>query len=82
MNKDYPADYTGSNKKHKIGVKEYSHKCGDGCCDEQGKEWYVDGELVHGSPCEDSGWLAVLQKLGIEVELVGLDEEGKETWSL
>ena len=68
--------------KHKIGIKEYSYSCGNGCCDEYGKEWYLDGELVHSSPCEDNGWLAVLQRLGIDAELVGLDEAGKETWSL
>jgi hypothetical protein len=71
-----------TNKKHKIGIKEYTYKCGDGCCDEQGKEWYVDGEFVHGSPCEDSGWLAVLKHLGIDTELVGLNEKNEEIWSL
>lgn len=68
--------------KHKIGVKTYSYECGDGCCSEEGKEWYVDGVFVHGSPCEDCGWLAVLQKLGIDAELVGLDENMEEIWDL
>jgi hypothetical protein len=68
--------------KHKIGVKTYSYECGDGCCDEYGKEWYVDGVCVHRSPCEDNGWLAVLNHLGIDVELVGLDENQEEIWTL
>jgi len=68
--------------KHKIGIKEYTYECGDGCCYEQGKEWYVNGEFVHGSSCEESGWLAVLKKLGVDAALVGLDENNEETWSL
>ena len=51
--------------KHKIGIKSYSYECGDGCCSEYGHEYYVDGKFVHSSPCEDSGWLAVLSALGI-----------------
>lgn len=68
--------------KHKIVQKDYSYECGDGCCSEWGKEWYVDGEFVHRSPCEDNGWLAVLAHLGIEVELIGQNENGEDTWSL
>ena len=52
--------------KHKISKKYYDYQCGDGCCDECGFEWYVNGEFVHRSPCEDNGWLAVLQKLGFD----------------
>ena len=68
--------------KHKIIQKDYYHECGDGCCLDYGHEWYVDGELVHGSPCADSGWLAVLRHLGIEAELIGQNEDGEDTWSL
>lgn len=68
--------------KHKIAVKDYVWECGDGCCSELGKEWYVDGKYILRSPCEDSGWMAVLAHLGIEAELVGLDSEGEEEWSL
>lgn len=68
--------------KHKISKRQYTYVCGDGCCDEEGSEWYVNGELVHRSPCEDNGWLAVLEHLGIEVEVVGENEEGEEIWSL
>ena len=57
-------------------------ECGDGCCTEFGSEWYVDGEFVHRSPCEDNGWMVVLAHLGIEVELTGQNEEGEDTWSL
>ncbi len=71
--------------KHKISKKYYEYECGDGCCDECGFEWYLDGEFVHRSPCDDNGWLAVLKKLGIDATLVGLDkdgEDGEEIWEL
>ena len=62
--------------KHKIAKKYYyEYQCEDRCCDESGYEWYVDGEFVHRSPCEDNGWLEVLRKLGIEVQLVGMNED-------
>jgi hypothetical protein len=65
--------------KHKIGIKPYSYECGDGCCTEFGHEYYVNGEFVHRSPCEDSGWLAVLTALGIQAEIVNLSwEDGEE----
>jgi len=67
---------------HKIIRKEYHWECGDGCCTESGYEWKVDGQQVHRSPCEDSGWLAVLNHLGIDTELVGVDENDEEIWSL
>jgi hypothetical protein len=70
------------NMQHKIQVKNYEYECGEGCCSEWGKEWYVDGEFVHRSPCEDNGWMAVLKKLGIDAKLVGLDEQGEEAWEL
>ena len=68
--------------KYKIAKRYYTHSCGDGCCDEEGSEWYVNGEFVHRSPCEDNGWLAVLEHLGLEIEVVGENEEGEEIWSL
>lgn len=68
--------------KHKISKKHYTYSCGDGCCDEEGCEWYVDGKFVHRSPCEDNGWLAVLEELGIDVQIVGLDKDGQEIWEL
>ena len=64
--------------KHKIGIKPYSYECGDGCCTEFGNEYYVDGEFVHRSPCDDNGWIAVLTTLGIQAEIVNLDEDGEE----
>lgn len=68
--------------KHKIVRKEYYDECGDGCCTEYGAEWFVDGESIHRSPCEDNGWLAVLNHLGIQAELIGQNESGEDTWSL
>ena len=68
--------------KYKIAIKAYSYECGDGCCSEYGHEYYVNGEFVHRSACEDSGWLAVLKHLGIDAELTGQNEIGEDTWSL
>lgn len=67
--------------KHKIEIQPYSYSCGDGCCSEEGWRWFVDGERVHSSPCYDAGWLAILEKLGIDSELSGLDENGETSWS-
>lgn len=69
-------------KKIKISKRYYDYTCGDGCCDECGYEWYVDGEFVHRSPCEDNGVLAVLTHLGIDAEMVFLDNDGEEVCSL
>jgi len=67
----------------KITKKYYTYECGDDCCCyEDGYEWSVDGEFVHRSSCEDSGWLAVLKHLGLNVELSGVDEKDEEIWSL
>jgi hypothetical protein len=71
-----------NNMKHKIGIKSYSYECGDGCCSEYGNEYYVDGEFVHRSPCDDNGWLAVLSALGIKAEIVNLSEDDEEVCSI
>jgi hypothetical protein len=68
--------------KHKIAIKPYSWECGDGCCSEFGNEYYVNGEFVHRSPCDDDGWLEVLTALGINAEIVGLTEDDEESWSI
>jgi hypothetical protein len=74
-------------KKIKIIQRTYSYECGDGCCTELGTDWFINnGETelhhVHSSPCEDSGWLAVLSALGIDAEIDYLDAEGDEVASL
>lgn len=69
-------------KKIKISKRPYDYECGDGCCSENGFEWRVDGELVHSSPCEDSGMLAVLTHLGIDADMVFEDKDGEEVSSL
>lgn len=68
--------------KHVIKIKPYTYECGDGCCDEYGHEWYVDGEFVHRSPCDDNGWLAVLSHLKVQAEVVWQDEDGDDVCSL
>ena len=67
---------------HTISKKRYEYKCEDGCCDLSGFEWKVDGKFVHKSPCEDSGWMAVLNSLGIKTRLSGLNEDNEELWEL
>lgn len=68
--------------KIKIVKRYYSHECGDGCCSEYGTEWYVNDKLIHSSPCGDSGWLAILNHLGIDAQLLGQDENGEDIWEL
>jgi hypothetical protein len=68
--------------KHKIGIKSYSYECGDGCCSECGNEYYVNGEFIHRSSCDEDGWLAVLTALGIQAEIVGLTEDNEELWGI
>jgi hypothetical protein len=68
--------------KHKISIKSYSYECGDECCSEFGNEYYLNGEFVHRSPCDDNGWLAILSTLGIKAEIVNLDEDGEEVCSI
>lgn len=67
---------------HKIAVKDYEWECGDGCCSEQGREWYLNGEFVHRGSCDDSGWMEILKKLGLDAELVGIDSQNEEIWTL
>ena len=69
-------------KKIKINIKDYSWSCGEGCCDEEGKEFYVDDEFVHRSPCEDNGWQAVLKHLGFDVNIVWQDKDGEDICEL
>ncbi|NBU82976.1 MAG: hypothetical protein EBS55_15160 [Flavobacteriaceae bacterium] len=68
--------------KHKITIKHCEYECADGCCYGVETEWRLNGELVHCSPCENSGWLKVLEKLGIDAVLVGIDENDEEIWEL
>lgn len=68
--------------KHQIVKKDYYRECGDGCCTEYGHEWYVDSQFIYSGPCEDSGWLAILEYLGFKTELIGQNENGEDTWSL
>ena len=68
----------------KIIQRDYNYECGDGCCDESGKEWYINDDKVciHRSPCEDNGWLCVLKELGFDAEIEFQDESGEEICSL
>jgi hypothetical protein len=69
-------------KKIKIAKQSYYYECGDGCCSEFETRWYLDGELVSSTPCEDTNLVNLLKALGFEVELVGLDENKEEIWEL
>ena len=69
-------------KKIKITIKDYSWSCGEGCCDEAGKEFYVDDEFVHRSPCEDNAWQAVLKHLGFDANIVWQDKDGEDICEL
>jgi hypothetical protein len=69
-------------QKHKITVKDYEWECGEGCCTEMGREFYIDGVMVFRGSCEEHGWMTVLEKLGIDAELEGLNERGELVWKL
>lgn len=71
------------NQPLKITLKDWSHTCGDGCCNSYGTELYINGELQeHPDNNEDNsvynGYVgmevptsiaAVLKYLGIEFEI-------------
>lgn len=61
----------------KIEVKEWSHTCGDGCCDTYGTDVYVDGVQVNEFDVSEKEALlmAVLKHLGIEAEIVSEYED-------
>ncbi len=68
--------------KHKITKREYHHECGDGCCDEWGTTWTLDGEEIYSGPQEDEAFLRILTELGIQAEIVGLEyDTQEEAWS-
>lgn len=68
----------------KISIKPYEYECGDGCCYDRGDIIYVDGEQVgdisYGSV--ESALQLVLDHLGYEATLEGLDKDGEVTWIL
>jgi hypothetical protein len=47
-----------------------------------GREFYIDGVMVFRGSCEEHGWMTVLEKLGIDAELEGLNEQGELVWKL
>lgn len=68
--------------KHKITKQSYDYECSDGCCSEYGTKWAVDGKEVYSGPLDDEAIFHILIALGIEAEIVGLDESGEEVWTL
>jgi hypothetical protein len=69
--------------KHKITKREYHHECGDGCCDEWGATWTLNGEEIYNGPQDEEAWLNILTKLGIQAEVVDLAHDtGEELCSL
>ena len=67
---------------HKISKQDYSYECQDGCCTEFGTHWLVDGKLVYSGPDEQQALQNILAAFNIQAEIVGLDENGEEIWSL
>lgn len=57
-------------KKVKIELKEYSHRCADGCCDTYGTITKVNGiELPYHNQDASTILRQVLEHLGFEVEV-------------
>jgi hypothetical protein len=68
--------------KHKITKRDYHYECGDGCCDEWGTTWTLNGKQVYQGPQNDEALLNILAELGIEAEIVGLTHDtGEESFS-
>jgi len=69
--------------KHKITKQPYSYECADNCCSEFGYIWTVNGKEVYRGPGEDEAIICILTELGVQVEIVGLEEQsGEEVWEL
>jgi len=64
--------------KIKVSKRPYYYECGDGCCQEWGETWYVNGEEVCSGPCEDNRLQQLLNHLGLEATIVNENEEGEE----
>jgi hypothetical protein len=69
--------------KHKITKREYHYMCGEGCCDEFGTEWTLNGKSIYSGPQDEEAILTILTELGIQAEIVDLDfKTGEEICSL
>jgi len=55
--------------KNIITKKRYDYTCGNGCCSEMGHDWYINGQQIHSSPCEDNALLAILKHFGIDAQI-------------
>jgi len=69
-------------KEIKISKRPYYHECGDGCCQEWGETWSVDGEEVATGPCEDNRLQQLLSHLGFEAKIVNENKDGEEVCEL
>lgn len=70
-------------KKLKIILKDWSHTCGDGCCNNYGTKLYINGELQDHPESTKEGYIpngyvgmevptaiaSVLKYLGVEFEI-------------
>ena len=69
--------------KHKITKQNYHYECGDGCCDEFGTTWTLNGEEVYHGSQDDEAILNILLKLGIQAEITDLaSDTGEEICSI
>lgn len=59
-------------KNIKIEVKEWSHTCGDGCCDTYGTEVFINGEKVTNGDYKNTEQILkeVLESLNFKVEIL------------
>lgn len=69
-------------KRVKITFQDYHYKCGDGCCDEYGKITKVNDIEVSAIDDIDVIVKGILTQLGYEVEIIGLDENGEESYTI
>ena len=70
-----------SNKKLTVTLKPWYYTCSDGCCSEYGTTVTVNGISVTDNGDQDHVLLtAILNHLGYDVDIIGLDQDGEEAW--
>jgi len=58
-----------------LSKRPYYYECGDGCCQEWGEKWFVNGEQVCSGPCDDDRLQQLLEHFGIDARIVIESEE-------
>lgn len=72
---------TLSKEKLKITLKPWYYECADHCCSDYGSHVTINDILVTDNGDQEHILLqSVLNHLGYEVEIIGLNKDGEESW--